>query len=58
MDALPPGMALYDKYHALIVRAGNSFCKKTRPVCGRRPLGSVFGHAAHCDFAFTGPFSG
>ncbi|MDR1686913.1 MAG: endonuclease III domain-containing protein [Desulfovibrio sp.] len=40
MDALPPDTALYNEYHALIVRTGNTFCKKTNPLCRQCPLGS------------------
>jgi endonuclease-3 related protein len=44
MDALPPDTALYNEYHALIVRIGNTFCKKTRPLCRQCPLGSFLDH--------------
>ncbi|MDR2124443.1 MAG: endonuclease III domain-containing protein [Desulfovibrio sp.] len=40
MDALPPDTALYNEYHALVVRTGNAFCKKTGPLCRQCPLGS------------------
>lgn len=39
MDALPLDVSLYNEYHALIVRTGNVFCKKTRPLCHTCPLG-------------------
>ena len=39
MDALPLDVPLYNEYHALIVRTGNSFCKKSRPLCHACPLG-------------------
>jgi endonuclease-3 related protein len=44
MDALPPDTALYNEYHALIVRTGNTFCKKTNPQCRQCPLGSFLDH--------------
>ena len=39
MDALPADTALYNEYHALIVRVGKEFCKKKNPRCGECPLG-------------------
>jgi endonuclease-3 related protein len=44
MDALPADTALYNEYHALIVRTGNAFCKKARPLCRECPLGSFLDH--------------
>jgi endonuclease-3 related protein len=38
MDALPTDTRLFNEYHALIVRTGNSFCKKSRPLCSLCPL--------------------
>jgi endonuclease-3 related protein len=35
---LPEDMQLYNEFHALIVRVGNTFCKKTKPLCGKCPL--------------------
>jgi len=37
-QALPPDPALYNEYHALIVRLGKDHCKKTRPKCSSCPL--------------------
>lgn len=39
MKALPLDVSLYNEYHALIVRTGNVFCKKNRPLCHACPLG-------------------
>ncbi|MDR2161466.1 MAG: endonuclease III domain-containing protein [Desulfovibrio sp.] len=39
MDVLPPDVALFNEYHALIVRTGHSFCKKGAPDCAPCPLG-------------------
>lgn len=39
MDVLPLDVTLYNEYHALIVRTGKDFCKKTRPLCHACPLG-------------------
>jgi endonuclease-3 related protein len=38
MDALPPDTQFFNEYHALIVRTGNTFCKKTQPLCSQCPL--------------------
>ncbi|MDR3073954.1 MAG: endonuclease III domain-containing protein [Deltaproteobacteria bacterium] len=45
MDALPPDRALFAEYHALIVRAGKEFCRKTTPRCTECPLGSFLEYA-------------
>lgn len=39
MDVLPEDVALYNEYHALIVRVGHTWCKKKRADCARCPLG-------------------
>ena len=39
MDALPEDVPLYNEYHALIVRVGKDFCRKTNPKCDTCPLG-------------------
>lgn len=44
MDALPPDVPLFNEYHALIVRTGNTFCKKSKPLCSRCPLGYLVGY--------------
>ena len=38
MDVLPPDPVLYAEYHALIVRVGKQWCKKSVPDCGGCPL--------------------
>lgn len=45
MDALPPDTALFNEYHALIVRTGKDFCRKTKPRCAGCPLASFLDHA-------------
>lgn len=45
MDVLPPDSALYNEYHALIVRTGHTYCKKTSPRCRECPLGGFLDHA-------------
>lgn len=45
MDALEPDVALFNEYHALIVRTGKDFCRKTKPRCGLCPLASFLDHA-------------
>jgi len=38
MDSLPQDVALYNEYHALIVKTGKEYCKKTNPRCTICPL--------------------
>ena len=38
MDALPVDVALYNEYHALIVRVGKDWCKKKSGLCETCPL--------------------
>ena len=33
MDNLPEDQALYNEYHALLVRVGHKWCKKNKPLC-------------------------
>jgi endonuclease-3 related protein len=40
MGHLDPDVALFNEYHALIVRAGHSRCRPRNPMCGDCPLGS------------------
>lgn len=40
MDALPEDVALYNEYHALIVRIGKDWCKKSKGLCETCPLQS------------------
>lgn len=35
---LPPSPEIYNEYHALLVRLGKDFCRKTTPLCGGCPL--------------------
>lgn len=37
-SALPADAALYNEYHALLVRVGKDFCKRTAPKCELCPL--------------------
>jgi endonuclease-3 related protein len=39
MDVLPRDTALYNEYHALIVRTAKPWCKKKKPLCEECPLG-------------------
>lgn len=45
MDALPHDTALFNEYHALIVRCGKEFCRKTKPRCESCPLGPLLEYA-------------
>jgi endonuclease-3 related protein len=38
LSALPEDVALFNEYHALIVRVGKEFCRKTKPRCDTCPL--------------------
>ncbi|NDV19161.1 endonuclease III domain-containing protein [Pseudodesulfovibrio sp. JC047] len=38
MDVLPQDVAVYNEYHALIVRVGKKWCKKKQGDCGTCPL--------------------
>jgi endonuclease-3 related protein len=39
--SLPEDKALFNEYHALIVRTGKEFCRKSRPLCSGCPLEGV-----------------
>jgi len=39
--ALPTDAALYNEYHALLVRLGKDFCRKTGPKCDACPLADL-----------------
>ena len=43
MLSLPEDIELYNEYHALVVRLGKEFCKKSKPLCSRCPLGKFDG---------------
>ncbi len=40
MDVLEPDAALFNEFHALLVRVGHHYCKPKGPQCGVCPLGS------------------
>lgn len=40
-ERLPRDAALYNEYHALIVRLGKERCRKTRPLCRGCPLSDL-----------------
>ncbi len=41
MDSFPPDVDQYGELHALLVRTGNQFCKKTNPRCENCPLNGL-----------------
>jgi len=41
MKALPADSALFNQYHALVVRVAKEYCKKNRPLCDPCPLNGV-----------------
>lgn len=45
MDVLPKDVALYNEYHALIVRTGKEWCKKKVGLCNTCPLLSLLDQA-------------
>lgn len=40
MDNLPTDVKLFNEYHALIVKLGKDYCKKTKPFCKKCPINS------------------
>ncbi|MEW6103168.1 MAG: endonuclease III domain-containing protein [bacterium] len=42
MENLPKDVFLFNNYHALLVKVGKDFCKKTNPLCKRCPLNEVY----------------
>jgi endonuclease III related protein len=52
MDALPPDAALFNEYHALIVRTGKGWCAKREGKCPRCPLLSLL--TAPCPLTCVG----
>lgn len=40
-SALPEDAALYNEYHALLVRVGKDYCKRTSPNCEACPLAEM-----------------
>lgn len=38
---LPEDVELFNEYHALIVRLGKEFCKKSKPLCTQCPLAQI-----------------
>jgi endonuclease-3 related protein len=38
MDVLPEDVALYNEFHALIVRTAKEWCRKQKPLCDACPL--------------------
>ncbi|MBS3779879.1 MAG: endonuclease III domain-containing protein [Desulfovermiculus sp.] len=42
-QSLPQDAELFNEYHALLVRVGKSWCKKSSPLCTDCPLGPFLG---------------
>jgi endonuclease-3 related protein len=38
---LPQDVQLYNEYHALLVKLGKNYCKKTKPLCDTCPLRNI-----------------
>lgn len=45
MSSLPCNAALFNEYHALLVRVGNNFCRKSAPLCSACPLEPFLEHS-------------
>ncbi len=41
MEHLPRKRPLYNEYHALIVKTGKEYCRKSKPACSNCPLGPL-----------------
>ena len=39
--ALAPDVKVYNEFHALLVKLGKDFCRKSKPLCGPCPLNKV-----------------
>jgi endonuclease-3 related protein len=42
---LPASRKLYNEFHALLVRTAKEYCKKSDPLCGACPLGTMLPRA-------------
>jgi endonuclease-3 related protein len=40
-DELPQDVQIYNEFHALIVRLGKDYCRKSNPKCNECPLGTM-----------------
>jgi endonuclease-3 related protein len=49
--SLPEDVQLFNEYHALIVRLGKEFCKKSKPLCSKCPLNGFDGFTYPPDMA-------
>lgn len=49
MSCLPEDVQLYNEYHALIVRLGKDWCRKSKPRCSDCPLGAFLEGGALAD---------
>jgi len=47
--SLPEDVKLFNEYHALIVRLGKEFCKKSKPLCSQCPLNELDGFTYPLD---------
>ena len=41
-DNLQEDVTLFNEYHALLVRLGKEYCKKTKPLCNQCPIKPLF----------------
>ncbi len=40
-DFVDKDVSLYNEYHALVVKAGKTYCRKTKPLCAQCPLNDI-----------------
>jgi endonuclease-3 related protein len=41
-DNFPKSLRKYNEFHALLVRTGKEFCKKTNPLCEKCPINGIY----------------
>jgi endonuclease-3 related protein len=47
--SVPPDAALYNEYHALLVRLGKEYCRRSAPLCEACPLATMLPQSGVCQ---------